>query len=71
MANLPVTIICPACQHAAVEAMPIDRCVYFYECPGCGMIVKPKPGDCCVYCSYGDKRCPFMQNSTLCSDFEN
>ena len=71
MANLSVTITCPTCKHAAVEAMPIDRCVYFYECAGCGMVLKPKTGDCCVYCSYGDKRCPFVQDDTPCPDHQN
>jgi len=25
----------------------------FYECTGCGIKLKPKAGDCCVFCSYG------------------
>ncbi len=70
MANLSVTIICPTCRHAAVEVMPTDRCVYFYECAGCGTVLQPKTGDCCVYCSYGDKRCPFVQDSTPCPDLQ-
>ena len=28
---------------------------------GCGALLKPKPGDCCVYCSYGDVACPPIQ----------
>ena len=68
MADLSVTITCPACGHAAVEAMLTDRCVFFYECAACKVLLKPKPGDCCVYCSYGDKRCPFVQDGTPCPD---
>ena len=30
---------------------------------GCGAVLKPKPGDCCVYCSYGDIPCPPIQES--------
>jgi hypothetical protein len=66
VANLAVTITCPSCAHHSTETMPTDRCVFFHECRGCGSVLKPKPGDCCVYCSYGDRRCPFVQDSTEC-----
>ncbi len=41
--------------------MPTDACQFFYECKGCGVLLKPLPGDCCVYCSYGDVPCPPIQ----------
>jgi hypothetical protein len=28
---------------------------------GCGTRLKPKPGDCCVFCSYGSVPCPPIQ----------
>ena len=46
----------------ATEAMPTDAFQYFYDCGGCGAVLKPKPGDCCVYCSYGDVPCPPIQD---------
>lgn len=52
------TLTCPSCGHQANEAMPMDRCLFFYRCLGCGALIRPKPGDCCVFCSYGDRRCP-------------
>jgi hypothetical protein len=54
-------LTCPKCGHRAVEAMPTDACIYFYECAGCGETLKPLPGDCCVFCSYGDVACPPIQ----------
>nr|WP_275666050.1 GDCCVxC domain-containing (seleno)protein [Vibrio sp. Isolate23] len=33
--------------------MPDNTSVYFYECKSCGELLKPLPGDCCVFCSYG------------------
>ena len=42
--------------------MPTDACQYFYDCKGCGELLRPKQGDCCVYCSYGTEVCPPMQN---------
>jgi hypothetical protein len=41
--------------------MPLDACQWFYECTGCGALLKPKTGDCCVFCSYGSVPCPPVQ----------
>jgi hypothetical protein len=58
---LQSTLTCPACGAARVETMPTDACRYFYDCPSCGRRLKPKPGDCCVFCSYGTVPCPPIQ----------
>ena len=58
---LESVITCPACGHQATETMPTDACQYFYICNGCGTRLKPKHGDCCVYCSYGTVPCPPIQ----------
>jgi hypothetical protein len=55
------TITCPACGHRATEAMPADACLRVYECEGCGAVLRPKAGDCCVFCTYGDVPCPPVQ----------
>jgi hypothetical protein len=47
------TITCPACGHRKDQTMPTDACVWFYECEHCKTVLEPKPGDCCMYCSYG------------------
>src|SRR5882724_1401011 len=64
------TITCPHCKTAKTEAMPTDACQYFYECSGCGMLLRPKQGDCCVFCSYGSAPCPPIQaaRSAGCCD---
>lgn len=54
-------LACPQCGHQSVEVMPTDACVFFHECAACGALLKPKPGDCCVYCSYGSVPCPPVQ----------
>ena len=54
-------ITCPQCRVAKAETMPTDACQFFYRCTGCGTMLKPKPGDCCVFCSYGSVPCPPMQ----------
>ncbi|MFN8063597.1 MAG: GDCCVxC domain-containing (seleno)protein [Vicinamibacterales bacterium] len=57
---------CPVCGHSAIETMPTNACVFFYRCTACGQLLRPKPGDCCVFCSYGDQRCP-PQQSDCCA----
>ncbi len=60
------TITCPHCGHEAVEAMPSDACIFFYECTGCRVLLRPKPGDCCVFCSFGSVPCPPVQAARAC-----
>ncbi|MGB5705981.1 MAG: GDCCVxC domain-containing (seleno)protein [Arenicellales bacterium] len=59
-------ITCPWCNHSEVEIMPTDACQWFYECKGCGELLKPKKGDCCVFCSYGSVPCPPIQIQGKC-----
>jgi hypothetical protein len=59
--TLTTTMRCPACGQESVETMPTNRFVFFWECPGCKTVLRPKDGDCCVYLSYGDRPCPFVQ----------
>ena len=59
---LESTITCPRCNTAKLEAMPTDACQFFYECSGCKTLLRPKPGDCCVFCSYGSVPCPPVQD---------
>ena len=60
-AILESTLTCPACGHVRRERMPVDRCLFFYTCSGCGQTLRPLKGDCCVFCSYGDVPCPPRQ----------
>ena len=60
------TICCPNCGREATEEMPTNACTYFYECAGCKARLKPLPGDCCVFCSYGTVKCPPIQQGLNC-----
>ncbi len=59
-------VTCPECKHKAVEEMPTNACQYFYECENCNVVLKPKEGDCCVFCSYGTVVCPPIQAGDNC-----
>lgn len=62
------TLTCPDCGGQTRQTMPTDACQYFFDCPACGALLKPKPGDCCVFCSYGDVACPPIQAGTGCAN---
>lgn len=64
--ELKSVITCPHCEHKKEEEMPTDACQYFYECENCRNILKPKQGDCCVYCTYGTVKCPPFQLMRKC-----
>lgn len=59
------TLTCPQCGRDSLATMPDDACQYFFACPSCGSVLKPKPGDCCVFCSYGSVPCPSIQRDAL------
>ena len=59
-------LTCPKCGHAKQEIMPTDACQFFYECESCRALLRPKPGDCCVFCSFGSIECPPVQMQKSC-----
>jgi hypothetical protein len=63
---LESTITCPHCGHRNAETMPTDACQFFWDCPECGKKLKPKEGDCCVFCSYSSVPCPPIQLDSGC-----
>jgi len=59
-------ITCPECGAKKKENMPTNACQYFYECMSCHKVLKPLPGDCCVFCSFGTVKCPPIQGDESC-----
>jgi len=63
---LTSTLTCPQCGAKSTETMPVNACIFFYDCLGCSALLQPRPGDCCVFCSYGSVPCPPIQAQTDC-----
>ncbi|MHB8446876.1 MAG: GDCCVxC domain-containing (seleno)protein [Rudaea sp.] len=61
---LQTLITCPRCGTSTVEIMPITARRLFYECTHCHALLQPRDDDCCVFCSYGSVKCPFVQEQT-------
>jgi len=64
--TLPSILTCPQCGHAETFDMPTDSCQWFHTCTACATGLRPKPGDCCVFCSYGSSACPPVQRGQDC-----
>lgn len=63
---LESVLTCPNCGTRKRETMPTDACQFYYECTACGVVLRPKAGDCCVFCSYGTVKCPPIQERRGC-----
>ncbi|WP_397392316.1 GDCCVxC domain-containing (seleno)protein [Polynucleobacter sp.] len=50
-------ITCPNCQGHEILEIPRGTSQHLYRCPSCSTILKPKSGDCCVFCSFGSVDC--------------
>lgn len=63
---LQSVLTCPRCGFRKEETMPTDACQFFYECEQCKTLLRPNPGDCCVFCSFGSVKCPPIQAQRSC-----
>jgi hypothetical protein len=61
-------LTCPKCGWTKLETMPLDACQFYYECEQCHALLRPLPGDCCVFCSFGSVRCPPVQLERRCCE---
>ena len=60
-------VTCPNCRTRTDEEMPTDACLVFFECKSCHTVLRPKHGDCCIFCSYGTVKCPPVQLRQDCA----
>ena len=49
--------VSPTLTSSVTDAVTDEVCQWFYRCTSCDVLLKPKPGDCCVFCSYGSVPC--------------
>ena len=53
-------ITCPKCKHVQPLEIPTISCQAMYKCDGCKEIISAEKS-CCVFCDYGDRLCPVME----------
>lgn len=59
-------LACPQCGHKQEGEIPTKACVPFYVCKGCRKTIQAKWKECCVFCSYADKKCPVKSGKSGC-----
>jgi hypothetical protein len=64
--QLESVLTCPRCRGQSSQTMPTNACIFFFDCPHCGWLLKPNAGDCCVFCSFGSVKCPPIQAQRGC-----
>ena len=64
--TLESVLSCPHSGFTKQESMPTDACQFYYECSNCMTLLRPDPGDCCVFCSFGSVKCPPIQAHRGC-----
>ena len=62
--ELPGNLTCPECGRKQPAEIPAIKCQAFYKCENCKRIIKAKES-CCVFCDYGDKKCPAAEAHKL------
>lgn len=58
-------ITCPLCNYKKEEEMPLNSCLYSYQCEHCETLLKPAKEGECIFCSYGNVDCPPVQENHL------
>jgi hypothetical protein len=66
MMQLTAIITCPECATQTRAVIPPDACQFFWDCPACAVALRPKQGDCCVFCSWSDTPCPSSGKPSCC-----
>jgi len=51
----------PRCGMRTETVMPTDACIVVFECESCRVVLRPKSGDCCIFCSFAGVKCPPVQ----------
>ena len=54
---MKVILKCPECNTDIEIEVPKNSCVAVAKCDKCGEELCTKEGECCVICSYNDKKC--------------
>jgi len=60
--KLQTVMTCPSCGSKEEVMMTVGNLDDTYTCKNCHSVHHTKSGKCCVYCSYGTRDCPAIQD---------
>lgn len=49
-----VELLCPQCRTRIATSIESSACIVSHTCPGCGLVIRPRPGEGCIFSSYGN-----------------
>ncbi len=55
------TLDCPKCGNKQKVEMLSLESPHYYQCDSCHEVIQSTNGKCCVYCQYGEVKCPIEQ----------
>ncbi|WP_394352849.1 GDCCVxC domain-containing (seleno)protein [Flavivirga algicola] len=61
--SLKTTISCPYCHHKMTTKMSQTSIHYLHECNNCFKVLRVPKDNCCIFCSYGTRKCPSAQKA--------
>jgi len=58
--NIPKSVLlkCPHCEKKSKALVSIENCPQSFVCPKCNKTVQNSVAQCCVICSFSNKKCP-------------
>ncbi len=62
---LDAIMTCPACGYQQMVTMEAFGQRMLWPCPACGSVLRPRPGEHCIYCSFASVPCPPVQRAEL------
>ncbi|HFQ15066.1 MAG TPA: hypothetical protein ENK41_01820 [Rhodobacteraceae bacterium] len=63
MIEYHTVLTCPHCGHRSRQSMPDLQTLTRWNCNNCHTDIQPRPGECCVFCSFGSVPCPDAQRA--------
>ncbi|MEK6904134.1 MAG: GDCCVxC domain-containing (seleno)protein [Nanoarchaeota archaeon] len=57
-------LTCPNCEGKTTLKIPKNSCLNSYVCKKCKGVIFAKES-CCVFCDYGDKKCPVSKEAHM------
>lgn len=57
------TLTCPECMSQQKVLMPTEAKQHYFKCYNeqCAIDISVNDDECCIFCKYSDKKCPFKQ----------
>lgn len=56
-------LICPQCGIRISKSIGLSACIVRHTCPSCSIVIRPRPGEGCIFSSYGSVGYPLNKSN--------